>query len=250
MCQDGHVRIALFALAACSVAGCQFLVPSAIDGDLETAGEADLAEPPPDDLDAPGGDLAGALDLAMAPDLLVTGILTGSRVDMPGKVDLAAEGTSDWTHYGLNVVTDVDRKSGVAASIAMTSVGVVRQFSFYAPTMVWTGGTPTASASTTSGVFTTGAGSSFTLTIPADAKTRTVRLYLTQYQSTCALKAHLSDGSAADFAMSTSIGGTNVYHQYTLNFRASHPGQTLTVSWTMTTDAGSGTIDLLAATYF
>jgi hypothetical protein len=243
------VRIVALALAVFSAAGCRFVVGAAGDSDLAASGDVDLAGVDPSDLDV-AGDLPTPADLGTAPDLLVAGILSGTRVDMPSTVDLSGEGLSDWAHYGLAFAGDVDHKSGVTASLKMTSVGVLRQWSFFTPSTTWSGGTPTASGNTTSGVYINGVGSSLSVAVPADATTRTLRLYLSQYQSTCKLVAHLSDGSAPDYTMTNSIGNTNVYHRYTLSFRSSRPGETLTVTWTLTSDAGGGDVDLMAATYF
>jgi hypothetical protein len=246
------VRVVALALVVLGAAACRFTVGGSTEADLAT-GDVDMSDVGSSDMGTGGGDLAGAPDLATgSPDLLVTGVLTVARIDMPSTVSLSTEGLSDWTHYGIANASDVDRKSGVSPSITMANAGfLLKQWSFYTPSTTWTGGTPTASGDTTSGVYMNGAGSVFTFTAPADATARTLALYLTQYKSTCTLVAHLSDGSAPDFTMSTMAGGANIYHRFAINFRASRPGQTLTVTWKLTTDAtGSGDVDAMAATYF
>lgn len=242
------MRIVALALVVVSAAGCRFSVAGS-PADLATGSDVDMTNVDPSDLSA-GDDLAQLPDLALPPDLLVPGILSGARADTMSFVDISIEGVVDWAHFGLNTVTDVNRKAGGPAAVIESAIGTPGQYSLYDPALSWSGGTPTASVTTNSGIFMRGVNSAFSITVPADTTTRTLSVYLSQYHSTATLLAHLSDGAAPDFSMKTTIGLSNVYHRYTITFRASHPGQTLRVSWTLTTDAGNGTVDLMAATYY
>ena len=63
------------------------------------------------------------------------------------------------------------------------------------------------------------------------------------------LTAHLSDGSAADYGNTTgTILNVQYDRNYTLTYRASGPGQTLRVTWTMVSTGGSdGNVNISAA---
>ena len=45
------------------------------------------------------------------------GILLGTQAAAPASVNLTAEGTLDWAHWGLGAATDFDQKSEVANQI-------------------------------------------------------------------------------------------------------------------------------------
>jgi hypothetical protein len=110
--------------------------------------------------------------------------------------------------------------------------------------------TPTINGPTNGGVYVNGVTHALTLTVPADTTMRTLRVYLSQYQSTGALAAHLSDGSASDFSTTISAS-SNVYTRYTFVYRASSAAQTLLVTWTLQNDSsGNGSVDVLAATLY
>jgi hypothetical protein len=63
-------------------------------------------------------------------------------------VDIAAEGSSDWVHWGLSSAASLDRKNGVTAQINYVKIGTASQFRLTDATFSqkWTGGTPTASS--------------------------------------------------------------------------------------------------------
>jgi hypothetical protein len=244
------------AVAALVGSGCAFRVPALPDGD--DGGVADLASSGGvGGNGGVGGDLASMPptmpDLLPPPDLaLPHGELTVTRDGVPGTVDLSDEGKLDWAHFGRNAAGDVDRKAGGPAAIALATVGAaLKQFNSYMPMLRWSNGTPTANASTKGGVYVNGVDRAITLTVPADTTTRTLRVYLTHYQSTAQLVAHLSDGSAADSSTILTTGA-NSYYRVTVLFRAASPGQTLTLTWTERNDTGGGfgSVDLLGATVY
>ncbi|MCU1280024.1 MAG: hypothetical protein JWM53_3570 [bacterium] len=242
MCETVLVRIVVLALVVCTAGGCRFRVSGSA---ADLAGDVDATSGDASDLG--GMDLGGAPDLAVGPDLLMPGALTAAHATTPANVSLSSEGLLDWAHFGLVTAADVNRKAGGPAAIGLASVGTVKQWPSYTPTSSWTGGAPTASATTASGVYIDSSGGSFTLTVPADTTTRNVSLYLSQFESTGTLVAHLSDDSAPDYTVSTPVTATT-YHRYTLTFRAAQAAQTLRVTWTLT--AGTGSVDLIAATYY
>jgi hypothetical protein len=61
------------------------------------------------------------------------------------------------------------------------------------------------------------------------------------------LNAHLSDNSAADYIDTTPLDSGVYSRNYTLTYRASAPGQTLRVTWTMTSGPSFGNITLSGA---
>jgi hypothetical protein len=257
-------------LAALSSVSCVFSVESLdpVD-DLSVLPGPDLTGTPPEDLTgAPPQDLSGVTvaDLStntppdmtiipMPPDMVgTTPLLSGTRVNIPGSTNLTAEGTTDWTHYGRQNSNDVNRKAGTAPQILMSSNVAVKRFGSYSRNFSWsdgvTGGNLVASeASTTGGTYLDNTGDAYTITAPAGTGTRTLRLYTLCFRGSCALSAHLSDSSAADYndTVTNDTGGT--YSMYTLTYRAGSSPRNLTVTWTYTNDT-NGSLDLLAATLF
>jgi hypothetical protein len=263
-CRSAWVGVAV------ALAGCAFHVPALPDGDGADLGSAVGGNGGSDGNGGRGGFGGGGsggggggggdvADLSM-PDLLpppdlapLHGELTVTRDGIPGTVDLSDEGKIDWAHFGRNNAADVNRKSGGPAEIALATVGAaLKQFNTYTPMMRWSNGTPVANASTKGGVYLNGVDHAITLTVPADTTTHTLRAYLTHYQSTAQLVAHLSDGSAPDSAMTLTTGGANTYYRMTVVFRAASPGQTLTLTWSERADTGGGfgSVDLLGATVY
>jgi len=269
-------------LVASFAVGCDFnvaaLAPSESrdlgDADLSANAGDDLATPGADDLSGESADLTGVAsadlkgppadltaapaDLTAAPaDLLstdlatVTGVLSGTRAGIGGMIDLTAEGTTDWVHWGRLVAGDVNRKSTTVKGIAMTNTGTLVRWPSFSPQYKWSDGTPTVSESgTNAGVYILGDNNAYTFTVPAGTTTRTLRLYLTIYRGTGVLTAHLSDASAADYTDSQTNGIGNTNSRYTISFRSAKADQTLTVTYTLTNDQGGGTVDLMAATWY
>ncbi len=177
-------------------------------------------------------------------DIIVTvnpatkGVLSGSMAAAPTTVDLTAEGVLDWAHWGLAAATSFDHKAGVTSAISnYTTIGSAAvQRQLQSPTSCgWTGGTPTASAtSTPTGVYLMGVNNGFQLALPADTTKRTLRLYVGVWAAQGKLEASLSDGSATAFSDMAVINQTATSNAvYTLDYQAGSAGQTLTVKWTV-----------------
>ena len=259
----------LGAVVAVALAGCSFSVngvqsgASQDDGDLAMAvadlavtddmGSAladmvalgDMVTPPP-----PPPDMAMPRDLAPPVGLLMGTIAaTGA-----GPIDLSAEGTADWAHWGTANKNSFDHRNIPTPLISdFTPVignETITQFGSYALGFSWNNGTPTATAmSTTTGVYASGTGTGFRITVPADTTTRTLRLYSGGEQSTVTVTAHLSDSSAADYTTATTAmngDGTQFERITTLVYHATSAGQTLTVSWVQS--SGTGFVHLRSAT--
>jgi len=213
---------------------------------------------------------AYAIASGMADSAIVTGVYTigasggalagsGTAVKATTAVNLTTLGTSDWAHWGQTGASGFDHKSSGGSQISnVTAVGgaTAGQFTDSIQQMTWTDGTPTASATSSAiGIYAAGTGKGFSFTAPADTTSRTLTVYVGGYKSGGTLTAHLSDYSATDYtdtsmsAAGTGTDGTHYYATYTLTYKAASAGQTLTVTWSMASDAGSGNVTLQAATF-
>jgi hypothetical protein len=164
------------------------------------------------------------------------GVLGGglaiARADLPSTVDLTAEGTLDWAHWGMSANGTFDHKAsgGLAIDLSPQSPGVTTS----AETFTWSDGMPTQSATVNSGIYMQfGCGPPyFTWTVPAGTTPRTLRLYISA-DATTTLTAHLSDGSAPDAVL------TDDNIAATISFRAATDQQTMSVTWTPAAPIGS-----------
>jgi hypothetical protein len=170
-----------------------------------------------------------------------------------GPVQLTQGGTLDWAHWGLNTATDYDHKAAVTPQIGNFSVvgsGTVSRYINNSVGFTWTDGTPTATVTnSTTGVYIVGQNNGFRLTLPADATTRTVKVYVGAWHTQGRMVAHLSDNSAADY-VDTSLVNTvspTSLGVYTLTYHAASAGQTLTITFTQNL-SGTGNVTLQAAT--
>jgi Big-like domain-containing protein len=212
-------------------------------------------------LSARATDNSGAVANSEPVDIFVNstgGTLSGSVLKPPTLstlVNLTAEGSADWVHWGSRTNGGLDRKVGVGEQISdFTSIGpeMPQQFADNYTGFSWTDGTPTATAvDTTTGMFIPGLGNGFELTVPADTLTRTLKVYTGLYGGIGNFQAWLSDFSAkayADTSLSNFFG--NAYAAYTLTYAAASPGQILTIRFTSRAlfDADFGNVTLQSAT--
>jgi hypothetical protein len=180
--------------------------------------------------------------------------IAGSLAAPPAAVNLSSEGKADWAHWDLNSDTDFDHRAGITPLIGnYTVIGTVAAHRYTNNTTAfsWTGGTPNASASsTTTGAYTSLQNNGFRITAPADIGFRTLRVYVGVWQAQGKLVAHLSDGSAADFVDTslTNASGPATPGVYTLLYRAATNGQKLIV--TFTNNSSNGNVELQAATLY
>ena len=140
----------------------------------------------------------------------------------------------------------LNRKANVTAQISNYSVVGVGPVYTYNPDprpLSWTDGAPAASSSTDkNGLYINGIGNGFSFTVPADTTTRVVTVHVGAWNSGATLTAHSSDGSGADFIDIVPNTAGQYDRNYTLTYAAANSGQTLTVSWTMTSGTGNVTI--------
>jgi uncharacterized protein YejL (UPF0352 family) len=171
------------------------------------------------------------------------GSLSGSGNSTNTAASLTTEGSVDWIHWGDASLT---RKAGVPAQLSGYTVvgaaGIAVPYNNDPRPLSWNDGTPTASSTNNrNGVVGTG----FSFTTPADTSTRTLVVHVGGWYSGGTLTAHLSDGSASDFVETTSSVSAQYDRNYTLAYAAAKAGQTLTVTWKMT--SGTGNVNLSGA---
>jgi hypothetical protein len=246
----------LGAVVALALTGCSFTVNGLQSGTTEDNGDlamdvADLAVV--DDMaTAAPGDMAQQPpppDMAVPPDLAPpTGLLTGSIAITAGPtIDLSAEGTADWAHWGTVNKNSFDHKNIMTSLLSdftpLVANETTTQLGMYALGFTWNDGTPTASATnSTTGVYTSGNGTGFRISAPADLTTRTLRFYCGGQQSSATVTAHLTDASAADYTTTTMSGAGDTGMQFerlvTVVYHAASAGQTLTITWQQVTSGG------------
>jgi hypothetical protein len=167
----------------------------------------------------------------------------GSFAVASAPVNLSAQGTADWAHWGLNNSTSFDHKAGVPQQISNYSVvqgeaGQVGAASA-AVSFSWTGGTPdTSSSGTFTSVYIKGLNFGFQITVPADTTARTLTFYPGVFNTQGLLTAHISDGSSPDY-IDTSLNSSGLLTgAYTISYKAASSGQKLTVKFTQNTMSG------------
>jgi hypothetical protein len=174
------------------------------------------------------------------------GSLRGSGTSATTAVNLTTEGSLDWVHWGD---TSLNRKAGVTAQLSTytkVGTGTAEPYNNDPRTLSWTDGTPTGiSSNNRDGLYINGTGQGFSFTAPADTTQRTLVVHVGGYNSGGTLTALLSDGSAASFTDTTAAASGQYDRNYTLIYSAASAGQTLTVTWKMS--SGSGNVTLSAA---
>ena len=170
------------------------------------------------------------------------GTLTGSVEIPPVGVDLTAEGTRDWAHWGLGSPGSFNHKSGVAQLIPNVVLlnASTSELTNYADSLTafsWSDGTPTTQTSSNmTGVFlyaTNHPPAGFQLTVPATNLPRRLKVYAGLYRAQGRLDAWLSDFSAVPYSDSSVVRpDSNRRAVYTLVFASANPGANLVITWT------------------
>ncbi|AEV83773.1 hypothetical protein ACWT_2668 [Actinoplanes sp. SE50] len=170
---------------------------------------------------------------------------------IPDTVDLSAEGTIDWVHWGEDGTYSLERSSsGGFAILEGTPDAPRRRHTLSPQRYVWSGGTPAPkNAGATSGVRTCGTGNGFTLSAPATPDQRTLRLYLGVAGATGTLRLKLTTGGETYTSALTRKAATLATTRYTINYRSTGPGK-ISVEWITgkTFDPDCGGVALEAAT--
>ena len=177
-----------------------------------------------------------------------SGSLAGSGNSSSVAANLTTEGTADWVHWGDPVP---NRKAGVRAQISPylpLGTAAALQYANDPRPLSWTDGLPTVSSTNNqSGLYVFGVQNGYSFTVPADSNSRSLIVHVGGWLSGGTLTAHLSDGSAPDFAdVSPYVNGA-YNRNYTLTFTAASAGQSLTVTWVMSVGIGNGNVSLQGA---
>jgi hypothetical protein len=174
----------------------------------------------------------------------VAGSLAGNANSSISAVNLTAEGTADWVHWGDN---SLNRKATGNAQIGSYSVigsNVAIPYPNDSRPMSWTDGSPvTASSNNAYGFYIDAIGNGFTFTAPAGTGVHTLTVHVGGWNSGGTMTAHLSDGSASDFTDSTNATSGQYDRNYTFTYNSVAAGQTLRISWVNNTATGNVTLN-------
>ena len=170
-------------------------------------------------------------------------------------IDLTAEGTADWTHWGLYSGTSFDARDLPARQLSDVTIlgdSNVQQFDdSTAAAFSWSNGIPDISAdSTTTGISIGGLTNGFQITAPASRTPRQLKVYVGGYGVQADFLAYLSDFSANPYCSGCVSNMYNSgYMTYTINYSAASAGQQLIVVYRASSvfDLAYGNVSLQAA---
>jgi hypothetical protein len=221
---------------------CQRVSDGGANGDCPTDLPADAAAP----LDGGAGE-DGPSDAV--PDVAQGGLLTITQIPQRSLVDLTAEGSLDWAHWGRTSPRSFEHKSSGGDRISDLVQPASLRYVPYPVTYIWSDGTPTTAGKTTAGVYNVSPATTFSLDVVADGTMRTLRLYVGANIVSARLTARLSDHSAADATFDAT--GSGLYEvPLEIEFRAGAANQRLSLTWAATTTATNGAVSIKAATLF
>jgi hypothetical protein len=179
------------------------------------------------------------------------GSVTLKRSGVAPLVDLSAEGSRDWVHWGDESTFSLERDKGGGFAILEGSPSAPRfQHALSKQRFSWHDGSPVDhSDGTPSGIRTCGKGNGFTITAPASKSTRTLRLYVGVLAGRGRLDAKLSTGGATSSARLEQREASLDTAVFTATYRAPRNG-TLKLNWVTEASFNSdcGGVALEAAT--
>jgi hypothetical protein len=174
-------------------------------------------------------------------------LTTGPNYD----VNLTSLGTEDWALWGyasggtstsLTPNVSMEGGSGISALTYLNpNSQPLRGLGQYAINYeyTWTDGNTVTSASDAWGGLQAdsgagpglGVGEGFSFTVPASTTVQVLTVFVDEHLGVGQLTATLSDGSAPAYINSSIPTGDNSPGDYTIDYSAASPGQTLTVTW-------------------
>ncbi|MDJ0906416.1 MAG: sulfatase-like hydrolase/transferase, partial [Woeseiaceae bacterium] len=176
-----------------------------------------------------------------------SGALSAAVGSAAPSIDLTADGSADWIHWGLSSASSVNRKSGVTEQISDFSGPAGRRFAGgnSRAEYSWSDGTPTGATSTKAGLYFSGPGPAVQFTVAADTTPRTLQVHLGGYQARGRIEVSLSDGTVPPFVTTVQDLANPFDRTVTVNYQAALPGQTLTFRYVKETGSN---ITIQAAT--
>ena len=205
--------------------------------------------------------VAAELFVALAQQASAGSVSVSPSASMPATINLTAEGTLDWAHWGLSGSSGqsetwaFNHKDGADLISDLTIIEIdgkaeVRAYSDMGSSLSWSDGTPTALEAGTHYYLNTDwrdadVGDGFSFTVPAVAANRTLRVYVGSYLAQGTLTATLSGGSSDSGNWVNATEG-NLFGYFEVNF--SGAGETLTVTWELKSGGEPNNIKLAGAT--
>ena len=154
-----------------------------------------------------------------APD---EGSIAITAAGIPSIVNLTAEGTKDWVHWGEEGTFSLERdKNGGFAILEGTPTAPRFRHALSPARFSWSGGDPVGrSDGTPTGIRTCGAGNAFTISAPAGTGTRVLRVYVGVLAARGRLDASHTAGRSTAGVTIEQRDGTFRSVVYTLTYRA------------------------------
>lgn len=162
-------------------------------------------------------------------------------------INLSDPEAFDWVHWGLSDANSADRMTGANRISGLTIIGPdspVKYTSCF-DDFKWSNGDVNPNiADACSGLYLWNQGDGFQITVPADTTPKTLKLFIGADGATGTLQASLSDNSAPVFTDSSMVTDGDAAGTYSIDFQAASPGQTLSVTYTLSQmDWGDITIE-------
>ena len=173
--------------------------------------------------------------VAPAPGGSISGAVTTQTTETNNLTSLGATDWAEWGYMSGSTTTPSNVKNDGGNTISAQAINsTVTQYGGAAVSVSWANGTPNATGTEATGIYTSSgnAGEGFLMTFPADTNSRTLYILCGGYINVGQLGVALTDGSAAEYldASQSSSGGT-FYALYTITYKAASAGQRLIVSW-------------------
>ncbi|MFI5934314.1 hypothetical protein [Actinoplanes sp. NPDC051494] len=179
------------------------------------------------------------------------GAVAVTSTGVPALVDLTAEGSRDWVHWGEQGTFSLERKADGGFAILEGAPTAPRFRHGLSPQRFsWTGGKPVDhSDGTPTGIRTCDKGNGFTLSAPAGTSPRTLKVYVGARGARGKLTAKLSTGGPTATGTFTERSNNLATTAFVVTYRAPKNGR-LTLSWVTddSFDDDCGGVALEAAT--